>query len=189
MSGSWLELLAAATLKSTLWLALAGLASLVMWRRSASLRHLAWAGAIAGALALPLLQVALPSVAGPVRQGLVVLACRSHRHAPSLSGEGQPAPRSSHGKSSGSGEQRLPTEASPVVSRYRAGLADLLLALWTVGVIVTLAPLALAFVRIGRIARNASPLAEPRWATLACARHGCTGSTRAGSCCGARGSR
>ena len=69
MSAGWLELLAAATLKSTLWLALAGMASLLMWRRSASLRHLAWAGAIAGALALPLLQVALPEWPVPLGSG------------------------------------------------------------------------------------------------------------------------
>lgn len=172
MSAGWLELLAAATLKSTLWLALAGMASLLMWRRSASLRHLAWAGAIAGALALPLLQVALPEWPVPLGSGwasspVVLTGARHPSQARDNPGPavalGFPAAQASPAAPASSASS---TGASPVVKRPGSGVADLLLALWMAGVIVTLAPLALAFVRIARLAHHASPLASSRWSTL-----------------------
>jgi beta-lactamase regulating signal transducer with metallopeptidase domain/ketosteroid isomerase-like protein len=181
-------LLFAATLKSTLCLALAGLVALGLWRRSAAQRHLVWAAAIVAALLLPPLQLALPEWRLPVGAGgpwLVV-----------LSGEQPVAP----GSDRASGEPRVvargpaaaPTPAAagaavrsqglapatktdgahaPEASAQHAGRArDVrsgLLLLWSLGAALTLAPLAVASLRIARIARRARPLDTPRWAGLA----------------------
>jgi TonB family protein len=57
--------------KVTIFLAVAGSLALVLWRRPASVRHLVWSAALAGALAIPLLSRALPRWTIPVWEDLV----------------------------------------------------------------------------------------------------------------------
>ena len=56
---SWLPLVDAVA-KATIILAAAGLATVLLRRASAASRHLVWTAALLGALALPVLSVALP---------------------------------------------------------------------------------------------------------------------------------
>ena len=56
---AWIPL-ADAIVKATLLLATAGLASFILRRRSAAMRHVVWTLALVGALALPVLSIALP---------------------------------------------------------------------------------------------------------------------------------
>ena len=183
MTAAWVELLLEATLKSTLCLALAGLVSLLLWRRSAAQRHLVWAAAIVGALLLPLLQLALPEWRLPLGSGWPRLLAASGQEqvalppertpadgtpgAPSLAGA---APSTGTTAPSGAGTVSSGAAVSPG-GRHPAGRrswneTSTLLLLWSLGATLALAPLALAFLRIAGIAQRARRLDAPRWSTL-----------------------
>src|SRR5205823_2927751 len=65
-AGPWLGLAADLVVKTTLVLAAAALLCLACRRGSASLRHLIWAVALTGAVAMPFLTLALPAWRVPV---------------------------------------------------------------------------------------------------------------------------
>lgn len=177
MTTFWVALLLEATLKSTLCLALAGLVSLLLWRRSAAQRHLVWAAAIVAALLLPALQIALPEWRLPlgsrwprllVASGQEQVALPPERApadgtpgAPSLAGA---APSTGTGAPSGAG--MVSPVAQHSAERRSWNETSVLLLLWSLGATLALAPLALAFLRIARIAQRARRLDAPRWSAL-----------------------
>jgi hypothetical protein len=63
---SWQAMTVDGVLKATLLIAVATVAGALLWRASASTRHLVWTSALAGTLAIPLLMLTLPSWRVPI---------------------------------------------------------------------------------------------------------------------------
>ena len=172
MSPGGADLLLAAALKATLWLALAGALSLLMWRRSAAQRHLVWVAGLAGTLALPFLQVALPGWSVPLGGRWVRVLEVLEEPRPALARveeddrgrlpEDRPGFLAATGPAGPGPDSGRP---SPAVDRWdlRRGLV----LAWSLGALLALAPLAHALLRIARIVRRATPIDSPRWRALA----------------------
>ena len=88
MSGATMTAMLAAAIKAALLLAAAGLGAVLLRRASAAARHQIWALGVAGALLVPLLGLALPSLLGGALPPLPLLggALPSLEGAPSDSG-------------------------------------------------------------------------------------------------------
>jgi beta-lactamase regulating signal transducer with metallopeptidase domain len=65
-ASTWQALAVGITLRATLALGVAALAGVALRRASASMRHLVWTLALTGALAMPLLMLAMPAVRLPI---------------------------------------------------------------------------------------------------------------------------
>src|SRR4051794_7285202 len=158
--------------KSSLLLACAGLATLALRRSSASARHLAWALATAGALALPPLALAVPA------WSWAVLASRegpspAPRDVPSPAslvppravpppvvdpapdrGPGRPAPPPADARTD---EARGGLASGVRKSDFALRPAACLLAAWWLVTAVVLAPPFFGRLSLRRLARGASP--------------------------------
>ena len=145
-------------IRGTLLLAAAGLATLALRRAPASARHLAWAAAFAGMLALPLLALALPAWRVPI----LPRAADAPAATPS-------APAAARGLAVANVEARriLPADAAapastPTPSLTRSGgmlIGILALLGWLAGALLTAARLAVSVARVRREERTARPLA------------------------------
>ena len=195
----WLETVGMSTLMSTglvllievafkgvAVLALAGVATLLMWRCAAAARHLVWLLALVGLLVLPLLGLALPGwqilprwidpLAGRVvsssggMQG--VLPEQPSLPLPTESGAAfppkaiqstgapspsAPAPRVS-GAESGATES-LQKESAPVLGTWILGV-------WAAGVALALASLCLGLLSLRRVGRRARWVTDGSWIRL-----------------------
>jgi beta-lactamase regulating signal transducer with metallopeptidase domain/ketosteroid isomerase-like protein len=185
MITDWAALLVEATLKATVGIGIGGLLTLLLSRRSAAERHLVWTTAIVGVLLLPPLAVVAPRwPVAVVDEWPLLTAWSRPEPVPGRVGSTLDPPLRREEAldgptgetSNGPGSLSAPTEpttpqragersvAPPVQpSRVRWDLPRLLVVSWSAGALLALAPLALALVRIGRIARRSHPLEGPPW--------------------------
>jgi beta-lactamase regulating signal transducer with metallopeptidase domain len=141
--------------RGTLLLAGAGLASLALRRAPAAARHLAWAAAFAGMLALPLLAVALPAWRVPILPG-----------EPAASPSAAPRPaapvmRTEEVRRMAGAAASPSAEPSPAPARNR-GMPMAVIALlgWMAGALLSAARLAVSVARVRREERVAAPLVD-----------------------------
>jgi HEAT repeat protein len=147
---------------------LVGLAAFALRRQSASLRHLLWSFAIAGAVLLPALTRIAPfqwrvlpatgpsTAARPISDG-------SEKTEPVSLPAGVAAPTVQAGTDLSS----KPVDAGSAPSAWSAvNLWSVFLALWLVGAVVLLARMAIGLIAVNRIARRASEITDDSWRTL-----------------------
>ncbi|HEX8274177.1 MAG TPA: M56 family metallopeptidase [Longimicrobiaceae bacterium] len=82
--GAWLDALLRAALRGSVLLLAAGAAALLLRRASAAARHLVWATAFAGLLALPVLPALVPALEVPLPRAAHVLLDALELEAPEL---------------------------------------------------------------------------------------------------------
>jgi beta-lactamase regulating signal transducer with metallopeptidase domain len=155
------SLLLPLAVKGTLLLGLALLATLLMRRRSAAARHLAWSWSLRALLILPLLAALLPSWRPPATGFLSTGgSARASLVATDATIVGSPTANAVDESSS---MLSTPSPRGTVSSHVRLALQQWLLVAWgcvTTGLLVRLA---LGAIRLRRIARAARALADPRW--------------------------
>ncbi len=168
-----------AALKVTLLLAIAGLCCSMMRRQSAAARHAVWSFAVVAALSIPAMEAILPSwragifampaavksipVQATVSAPIVTTALESHDENRERRSVVPQAPIIEEARS-------LPNSAlAPVAESERSfqmpsvTLSQLLLAIWMLGFLVALAPLAISIVRVKAFARRAKRGLSPTW--------------------------
>jgi beta-lactamase regulating signal transducer with metallopeptidase domain len=172
-----------AAIKGLALLALAGIASFFMRRKSAAARHLVWTLAMAGLLGLPFVSVFVPKWQLPILPRRAAVA-QQEPAAP-------PLPTPSRAKA----ERIEPTPvtavpldapvapATPAEPTQTPQIEDtpapatpipwplLLCVAWIVGVLGTVLPLAVGMLAAGRLARRARPLDEEDWKSLTADSH------------------
>lgn len=183
--------------RGALLLAAAGILTLVARRRSAALRHLIWALAVGGLLALPAVRAVAPDVrvdlaipaalavqgylaspvdvasslaepAGPVRSGPSGASVPAPPDASmAVAGSGGPPAVSGGTRAVRPAEvAEASTRAAAVPASGETGsglpLATWLTLVWLAGVAVLLAPVAVGWVGLRRLARRSRPLASSR---------------------------
>jgi beta-lactamase regulating signal transducer with metallopeptidase domain/ketosteroid isomerase-like protein len=154
----WLQLLAESTLKGSLLLLMGGAVAVALYRSSAALRHAVWTTAIAGVLVIAPLALLLPAI---------------HVHPPGalagtltrLTHVGNDLPIV---QPAGTAEMERPRgAASPNAAGTPAATAGLrllpsaLLGVWAAGALILSCCFLAAGVRLSRIARQSSSVAEP----------------------------
>ena len=122
-------------LKATALFAVAGLAAWVLRRCSAAMRHQAWAAALTGALALPLLMWILPAWRAPV----MTTVTPAWIEGPALE--------------SGTWPERNPAAPAPWITT-----GELLFAVWLAGFLFLVGRLALGLLHVHRLQRAARAL-------------------------------
>jgi beta-lactamase regulating signal transducer with metallopeptidase domain len=160
-AGAWL---AALELKVSVVLACAGLASVVLSRASARLRHALWSAALAGALALPALPLVLPALP------LALLPAKEPASEARPAFEPGPALATEPLQA---GAPLARTAGAPPVQEPAGpeppSLADLppgalLFGVWLLGVLALLGSLAGSLVSVRRLEREARDLTDESWA-------------------------
>lgn len=175
------DLMLALSLKATVVLGAAALATLVLHRGSAAARHLAWTAALLGVLALPLLAMmgpgwsvrglALPSLAsgpGPAPSSPAVLAPEAVEGSPA-----SPASEAAPPRGPAPEAATAPVLAEPPARpEVRFDFAALVISAWAIGAAVVLGWLLLGAWLLGRISRRARPVTDAEWLSLVerCAR-------------------
>ena len=183
-----LDLVGGAAVKAAIILAIAGLVN-VSWRSaSAAARHLVWTLAVTAALAIPAIGVTIsrfnaPHIEVPVWTPPAPIAAQPLNADP-VAPPSAPSARVTPQEKSGIGTaapvvaddaiEFHPTPASlsePIVTESRQiDWRSLLFPVWIAGFVLTLFPIAVAFIRIKLLARNATPV-EGRWKNLIVSTH------------------
>lgn len=157
----------AIVVKATLLLLAAGVLALLLRRASAAVRHLIWAAALGGTLALPLLAAVLPRLPVP----LPALATRRFTAVPRAEALLSAFPPAAVSESRSAvrtpperavAEARIaPTGAAAAPARSSGGA--LLLGVWFCGAAALLLRLALGRLGTRRLARRAESVTDPAW--------------------------
>ncbi len=154
------------SIKATVLLLAAALAGLALRRRSAAARHLVWTAALLGALAVPVVSRSIPtwSLAVSVPPALAFAT------AAELTPPASAASRSGLDRRPPKGvvpdrEIHASAPAAPVMAAPAEGWGWLMI-VWALGTAVGAIPLAVGLLKLGLIARCASPVAEPRCTEL-----------------------
>lgn len=155
----WLTTFLDASVKGLALCLLAGVAAFALRRASSAARHLVWRLAVVGLLALPALAVLLPewrlAVPVPVQPLRETLTAQpvplALAPSPTLEPAVAPAP------------SPAPVSEPPAFSfSWREGV----LGIWLLGVLVVLAPLGVALLRVRWQGRRARPIQEKEWLLL-----------------------
>src|SRR6185503_2882595 len=154
-----------ALVKTTVLLALVALATFLLRRRSAAVRHLLWTFGIAGLIAIPSL-IARPHF----RLRFFPVLATPRAPAPSETRErnpasGAPLPASQPRVAFASVEQ--PSGPTDEPARAPLDVTRVLLALWLVGALVLLARFALGLGIVAGIRRRALPVTDAVWRAVA----------------------
>ena len=163
MSAFWISALADAAVRATALLGIAAAITALLRNRSAALRHLVWALAIAGVLVMPLAGAILPGVSVPLPWTLAgVQPVTPDFGAAATGARGRPPEPVAVGAGGGSGSAEAAgaggTTASPPATWNR-----LLLAIWGAGA-MAFAAWSLAGIRnTRRLAAQATPVTAPEW--------------------------
>ena len=120
----WISYLAGAALKSSALLLVAWMATRLLRRRSAAVRHLIWTGAAAAVLALPFLTAGLPPLALPGADRIAALAPNITFRSDATSTADRQAPGATPGRAAGAATPGWhPDWKLIVVSVWAAGTA------------------------------------------------------------------
>lgn len=164
MSISWLPL-ADAVLKATVLFAGGAVASLLLRKRSAAVRHLVWTLALFSALALPLLSFALPRWQLPV----VTIASPAPEPAPAMTIDG-PRPATD---AVGPALARRAQPASPSSPTVTASVLPdmswqaLVLGVWVLGMLAIAGRVAAGLLAVQWLSRRTEPVTDAPWLALA----------------------
>jgi len=150
LSGNGLALLFAATLKGTLFLALASTLTLALRRASAAVRHLVWSLALGALLALPIVSLTVPAWNVPMTSSLPA-GIGGEKAATLMTTEDSVGAFRSHQDNAVLPAVR-PAPAAVRTAGHSAW-AVLILALWAIGGMLLAARIAVGEVRVRRVAR------------------------------------
>ena len=187
-----LAILADSAAKGIILLTLAGLITLTLRRASAAARHLVWALALTGLLALPALSLILPKWQLPIlpqgsqlatpKPGNIIQASLSTQQSihdnfqtdaatvrPQIS-PSTSSPNSSHPMSSVPPSSILPPQASSLhsslITHHSSLLAPYLILAWVIAAAISLLPLCAGLLLVTRLIRRSHPLDQPPWPVL-----------------------
>ena len=175
---SWLPVIDA-LLKSTLLLALAGAAALLLRRASAAVRHSVWTIGLAGALALPVLSLALPRWEVPVVTIEAPGAAMDVEHAAAVTGPAAPPIRRARAASrepaaartlsppSASAAARSARGIDPLLSAWPSSWPGRLGVLWFAGALAILGRLFLGLLAVQWMSRRTARVTDAAWLPLA----------------------
>lgn len=165
LAGPWVAGLLDASLKGTALLLAATVAARLLRSRPAAMRHVVWAGALVGLLALPVLSGTLPSVEVP---GVPDLPARlGGVTSPEAPAAPHADPGTAPSAAAGAAAEAPPAAASsrPAGSWLdRVPLAPALGAVWLLGLLIVLARGLAGRIRVAWLARSATPLRDGPWA-------------------------
>jgi len=165
---TWQAFAIEGTARATLAMAAAALVGAALWRASASVRHLVWASALAGALAMPWLMLTLPSWRVPILPHARAQAKAAAPDARPTSLPGPVAwemPAGAAVADTTMGERTIDPgrpDIEPIVGRAPSkgpaalDWASWLAAAWGVGVVVVLVPMLTGLARLRRIGRRSA---------------------------------
>lgn len=164
---SWISFGLTAAAKATVLLMTAALAGLILRRHSAAVRHLLWAAALLGALAMPIVSRFVPSWPVALSVPPTISFEKAAEVTPTPTAASRPG--LNRGLSKGvmpdgdipASAPRSPVEPAP---GDRWGW---LVIVWASGAAVGVLPLVVGLLNLGLIARRASPVGEPEWTELA----------------------
>lgn len=135
-------------MKSTLLLSAAWLLTLLLRRKSAAVRHLAWNVTFAAVLALPFVAMALPALRVPVASS--ILSAGAIFRVDALGSAAQAAP-----EQTSQGEAALEAKSKPWTAAKWGVIA---MAIWAVGAAVSWAQLLIGLAAMERLRRRAKSL-------------------------------
>jgi bla regulator protein BlaR1 len=164
-----LDALLETTLRGSLLLLAATAMTVALRRASAALRHLVWTLAVGGVLVLPALWLALPRWRVPVRVPPAAVA-QARIAAVEAAVSTMRAPAIARDIAGREGGGASPSDARPALRRSTASRIvgdDLLVAFWLIGVLASLAWLAVGRITVRVLARRAAPPTDPAWSELA----------------------
>jgi HEAT repeat protein/beta-lactamase regulating signal transducer with metallopeptidase domain len=170
---AWLPV-ADAIVKASAVLAAAAAASFALRRASASLRHLVWTLALVGALAMPVLSMALPRWSVPLvtfrvdAPPTVAPDDSSAAMAPALRvarREGKPAPGVTD-NTAASPAAPAPA-AAPAAPSRQMSWPSIILAIWAMGAAAILARLVAGLLAVSWMSRRSQRVADAPWLDLA----------------------
>jgi len=164
-STSWISV-ADVVLKATLLFLSAGVASFVLRRRSAALRHIVWTLALAGVLILPMLSMALPHW----QVNLVTIESASHSVSSfqlpvssSYAADRQPPAPSLQRNRSGAQPRGSDSTAPAVPLRAPISWSALLLGVWMIGALLILIRLAAGVIAVQWMSRRTERVSDAPW--------------------------
>jgi len=170
LDGLWLPAVDA-LLKVTLILGLAGIATFVLGRASAAVRHLVWALALTSAVVLPVLSVALP------RWQLPIVTLTNAATPAALDGDVAEASVPSLAPRAGArpadiphqhlSEAAAPGPAGPQRITPRISMGTMLVAIWAIGAIAVIGRLAVGLVAVQWLSRRTVRVVDAPWLPLA----------------------
>ena len=154
-----------AFVKSTVVLLLAAAVTLLLWRSPAALRHLVWALACGGVLALPLASALLPNLrlAGWPRLDVPVSFDNQPDPQP---GPAAPAARRVPIAPEQSSPSSATVDEGPVRFQFTPDWTVFVLPVWLSGVAAVLMLLAVGLARIAWLGRTTAPPRDPAWRIL-----------------------
>ena len=163
-----IAMLADAFVKATVILLIAAGASLLLRRSAAALRHLVWALAFAGVLALPVAGAIMPEWRLAAWPRLDVPLAFDISQIPTRPAEQTPARVAAHAAATALPPAPATVEA-PVRWRLRPDWTAFVIPVWLGGLVLVLSALALGLTRIAWVGRTAAPLLDDGWVALAAA--------------------
>src|SRR6185436_4650543 len=144
-----LEALSEIAVKGALVVVLSGLLCTALRRMPAAVRHAIWCAALAGLLALPILQIVLPALSVPVPLPQTAIGASLIEPVAVAAPEMAAAPA-------------LAPAAAPAATPFRPDL----FMVWALVALLVLGRLATGFVRVHGLAREATPVTDPSWIAL-----------------------
>ena len=168
MSISWLPL-ADAVLKATVLFAGGAVASVLLRKRSAAVRHLVWTLALCSALALPLLSLALPRWQLP----LVTIASPAPESAPAMTVDGPRPPTDAVApalsRRAQAASPSAPASSPSVTSSVLPDISwqALVLGVWVLGMLAIAGRVAAGLLAVQWLSRRTERVTDAPWLPLA----------------------
>ncbi|HYC52790.1 MAG TPA: M56 family metallopeptidase [Gemmatimonadaceae bacterium] len=158
---SFISLATLVVAKTTILLALAGIACLALRRRSAALRHLAWALAVGGVVVLPIMVALMPA--------LPVLPAPPAPAAPTVGAPASLPEETDHAVRDIDADHAAPPATQSVVTTPTRTIdpTRLFAGIWIAGVILLLARFGIGVARVTAMVRRAVPVSDPGWLSVA----------------------